>query len=681
VNGQQKITAAHLGRKAIVYLRQSSMAQVRDNTESTARQYALADLAADLGWPHRDVTAIDADLGTSGRSVEHRQGLRDLVAQICLGEVGAIFVLEVSRLARSSTDFGRVMDLARIADTLLIDADGVYDLRDINDRLVLGLKSTMSEVELHLMAGRLLGGQNSAAARGELRKALPAGYVYDDEQQPVIDPDAEVQAAVNDVFAAFAAVGSAHGVVRAFAGRRFPGRIVGGPDAGQMRWGRLTRARVLRILTNPTYAGAYAYGRRTQIRALAPDGAIRTTTQRRPRDQWQVLIHDHHPSYITWEQYLRHQDRLAANHTAAGARPPREGPALCQGIIFCGSCGLAMGVRYTSAGPGGIYQCTAAADQRQRPTCRSITAAAVDDAVAQALLAALTPQQLALALAAADEVADRHARTIRAAQLALERARYDADRAARAYHACEPENRLVARSLESRWESRLQTLAEAEAGLTRIRESLAPLPDPDDLATLLRDVQVLWQGPTTTTRDRKRLLRTLIADVTILPETDHDTVRIGVRWHSGATDTLERPRPRPPATSPQAIETIRRLGATTGNAALATILNNGGHRTAHGNAFTAGIVTSLRHDHGVAPAPAPVHPAGHISVSQAAERLGIRRATIYDWIRQGRLSAQRSGQSISLRWDEKIETTCRNQVEGSTRIKRSTPNTTARRAV
>jgi DNA invertase Pin-like site-specific DNA recombinase len=339
MNGEQKITAGHRQRLAVVYLRQSSLAQVRDNTESTLRQYDLAETAIRLGWPSVQVKVIDADLGCSGRQAASRAGLRELVGQVCIGEVGIILVLEVSRLARCSADFTRLLELARLADTLLADADGVYDLRDFNDRLVLGIKSTISESELHLMAGRMHAARVSAAERGQLRCRLPIGYVYDDDGACVLDPDEQVRAAVTDVFATFRQVGSAFGVVEAFRRRPFPRRVFGRAYAGQLQWGQLTSSRVQRMVANPTYAGAYVYGRRVDSRQLQPDGTTRTVTTHRPRDRWPVLIAEHHPAYLTWSTYLDNLQILAANHTAAHARPVRESPALCQGIIRCGSCG------------------------------------------------------------------------------------------------------------------------------------------------------------------------------------------------------------------------------------------------------------------------------------------------------------------------------------------------------
>jgi DNA invertase Pin-like site-specific DNA recombinase len=338
VNGEHKIGSGHRSRLAAVYLRQSSMAQVREHTESTARQYALQDEAVRLGWARGDVLVIDTDLGLSGRWGVARAGFTELVTRVCSGEVGAIFGIEISRPARSNAEVARLMEFASITQTLLIDADGVYDPRDVNDRMLLGMKSTLGEVGLHVMAQRLQASKKAAAARGELRTPLPVGYVYD-AGETVIDPDAEVQAAIRDLFAGFACCGSAYGVVAAFTGRRFPLRAYGGAWGGQLRWETLTHARVLGVLRNPCYAGAYVHGRYTSRRRVDPDGTVHTGLVERPRSQWPVLITDHHEGYISWADYLAIEARLAANRTNTGGRPPREGSALCQGIIACGLCG------------------------------------------------------------------------------------------------------------------------------------------------------------------------------------------------------------------------------------------------------------------------------------------------------------------------------------------------------
>src|SRR5229473_851356 len=391
------------------------MAQVREHTESTRSQYALAGKAAALGWARSDIEVIDTDLGISGKWGVAREGFTELVTRVCAGDVGAIFGTEITRLARSNADVARLAEFARITGTLLIDPDGVYDPADVNDRVLLGFKGTMGEMELHVMAQRLQASKRAAAQRGELRTPLPVGLVHDDAGEVVIDPDAGVQAAIGDVFS----------------GRRFPLRAYGGAWAGQLRWGRLTHARVLGILKNPGYAGAYVFGRYTSHRTVDPSGTVHTAITERPRAEWPVLIKDHHEGYITWADYLANEARLAANRTAAGARPPREGTALCQGIISCGSCGKPVMTSYhTDQRPS--YDCSSRRDQLTTPSCRSVAAACVDAAVAGALLDALTPGQVALALSAADEVAGRHQRVSRAAELAVERARYDADRAERA---------------------------------------------------------------------------------------------------------------------------------------------------------------------------------------------------------------------------------------------------------
>jgi DNA invertase Pin-like site-specific DNA recombinase len=499
MNGEAKITNLHRDRLAVIYLRQSSMAQVREHTESTTRQYGLAEEAVRLGWARPDVLVIDTDLGVSGRWGVARKGFTELVRRVCCGEVGAIFGIEISRLARSNAEVARLMEFAAITETLLIDADGVYDPGDVNDRMLLGMKSTIGEVELHVMAQRLQASKRAAAERGELRTPLPVGYVHDETGEIVIDPDAEVQAAIGDLFAAFTACGSAYGVVAAFADRRFPLRAYGGAWAGQLRWGALTHARVLGVLRNPCYAGAYVHGRYSSRRRVDPDGTVHTGLVERSRAEWPVLIHDHHDGYIGWADYLANEAALAANRTNAGARPPREGSALCQGIMICGSCGKPMRTNYhTDQRPA--YECSGRADRLTTPTCRSIAASTVDEAVTELLLNALNPNEIALALAAADEVADRHRRIGRAAELAVERARYEADRAERAFHAVEPDNRLVARSLESRWEAKLAALAQAEQALAAARDTLPPLPERAELEKLATDLPGSGMRPPPATR-------------------------------------------------------------------------------------------------------------------------------------------------------------------------------------
>jgi excisionase family DNA binding protein len=681
VNGESKIHSAHRDRAAVVYLRQSSMAQVREHTESTTRQYGLAEEAVRLGWAREAVVVIDTDLGVSGRWGVVRAGFAELVARVCSGEVGAIFGIEISRLARSNAEVARLMEFAAITETLLIDADGVYDPGDVNDRMLLGLKGTMGEVELHVMAQRLQASKRAAAARGELRTPLPVGYVHDELGEVIVDPDAEVQAAVCDLFAAFAACGSAYGVVAAFADRRFPLRAYGGAWAGQLRWGALTHARVLGVLKNPCYAGAYVHGRYVSRRRVDPDGTVHTGLVERPRAEWPVLIVEHHEGYIGWADYLANEAALAANRTNAGARPPREGSALGQGIICCGSCGKPMRTNYHSdARPA--YECSSRADRLTTPTCRSIAASTVDSAVAERLLEALNPNEIALALATADEVADRHQRVSRAAELAVDRARYEADRAERAFHAVEPENRLVASTLETRWETKLAALAEAQQALEAARHTLPPLPGRPELEKLAADLPGLWHAPATSYKDRKRLLRTVIADITLLPEPDQHKARIGIRWHTGATDEIAVARATHSGTAKRspspAVAMVIRLGPTTPTAELADQLNAAGLTTGTGAPFDVKAVQWIRHAYHV-PAPNP-YADGEISVAEAAARLGTSAGVVYDWIKTGKLTARRGpGSRLCIAWNDRVETECRTRITESGHLNPAARRTTPRK--
>jgi DNA invertase Pin-like site-specific DNA recombinase len=675
IRGEQKVTGAHLERAAVVYVRQSTLVQVREHTESTLRQYDLAGQAARMGWAGAAIEVIDADLGLSGRTASHRDGFKHLVARVCLGEVGAVFGLEVSRLARSNADLARLLELARLTGTLVIGSDGVYDLSDINDRLLLGLKSQMSEAELHWLTSRMNEAKRAAARRGELRVPLPVGLAYDDDGNIGTDPDEEVAAAIRDVFAAFAQTGSAYGVAGAFAGRRFPRRAYGGTWAGQLRWGRLTHSRAAGILRNPAYAGAYVFGRRRSRQVVSPDGQVRSSVTELPRDQWEVLIRDHHPGYISWEDYLANEAKLAANRTNAGARPPREGTALCQGIVFCGACGRSMQVRYQDRYPR--YECSHSRhDHVATPLCGSVRADTIDAVAAQALLAAVAPGQVSLALSAAEEVTARAQRSVRAAELAAERARYDADRAERAFLACEPENRLVARTLEARWEARLADLADAEAALATQRSARPELPAPEALAATVADLPALWADAATSDKDRKRLLRALLADVTIIPDAgDPSRILVGLRWKSGAGQQVAATRRKNAiqlrSTDPAAIGLARKIGPQLDNAALAAALNDAGHRTGTGQPFDATAAGNLRNYHRI-PYPGLLED-GELTPRQVAERAGVSAGTVHYWIRSGDLAARRGPAG---RWcipfPPEVEQACRDRAAGSAHQHRDT---------
>ncbi len=630
IRGEQKVTRAHLERMATVYVRQSTLMQVREHAESTARQYGLAGLAARLGWAAADIEVIDADLGLSGRSATYREGFKQLVARVCLGEVGAVFGLEVSRLARSNADLARLLELARLTGTLVIDSDGVYDLSDINDRLLLGLKSQMSEAELHWLTSRMNESKRAAARRGELRVPLPVGLVHDDENKVIIDPDEEVAAAISDVFAAFTATGSAYGVAGAFA-----------------------HARAAGILRNPAYAGAYVFGRRRSRQVVDPDGMVRSSVTELPRDQWEVLIPGHHPGYITWEDYLANEAKLAANRTNAGARPPREGSALCQGIVFCGACGRSMQVRYQDRYPR--YECShSRADHVATPLCGSVRADTVDEAVVPALLAAVEPGQVALALAAAEEVA---------AAISDVFAAFTATGSAYGVAGAFAGRRFPRRAYGGVWAGQLRW-----GRLTHARA-----------AGILRNPAYAGAyvfGRRRCDKDRKRLLRTLLADVTITPSAhDRAQISVGLRWKSGTSQQVQVTRRRSAVqlhvTDPAAIELACRIGPGLDNNALAAALNDAGHRTGTGQPFDGVAAGNLRSYHHI-PYPGLLE-AGERTPRQIAQLTGVSTGTIHYWINAGYLAARRGpARRWAIPFPPGVEAACRDRAAGSAHQHRDT---------
>ena len=677
IGNPNKISSEHLERMALIYVRQSTVSQVRENQESRMRQYGLAEVAERLGWHPRKIQVIDADQGVSGRSAEGRQGFQEVVRQVCLGEAGAIFGLEVSRLARNCADLQRLLEFCAVTGTLVVDADGVYDLRNFNDRLLLGLKGTMSEAELHILAGRLQASLWAAARRGELRVPLPVGYEYDSDGKTVLDPSEEVRVAVVEVFTAFEATGSAYGVVGRFAGRLFPRRVNGGIWAGEIRWSRLSHARVVQMLSNPAYAGAYAYGRHHAQRSVSPEGSIRVQACSRSRQEWPVLIQGHHPAYVSWETFLANEQRLAANRTNAGERPPREGPALLQGILICGACGLAMAVHY-HCGKAAYECCHSRTEHRQKPGCRSILAELVDGAVANRILGVISTEEVGLALAAADEVQSRNALRNRSLELRLERARYEAGRAERAYQACEPENRLVGRTLEKRWEEKLQDLAEAEAAWSAAQAETRPLPSQKAMEALVKDFHGLWSAPSTSCKDRKRILRALVADVTVISQPFPETlIRIGVHWRSGLTEELRVDRAAPTRRTPQeAVELIKRF-ANHPAEEVAVELRAAGLSTGKGRPFDAKAVRWVRQAERLPP-PATSIAFGELTVAGVAAQLGISKNTVYYWLERNLLDARRGeGGRWRVPFTPEIRQTCMQRIARSHHLKQQSQRETA----
>jgi DNA invertase Pin-like site-specific DNA recombinase len=652
---RDKITPQHLQQKAYVYVRQSTLGQVLHHQESTSRQYALKDKALALGWSESQIRVLDQDLGQSGAQSQSRTDFKTLLADVSLGEVGAVLALEASRLSRSNTDWHRLIEVCSLTGTLLLDEDGIYDPADFNDALLLGLKGTMSAAELHFLRGRLQGGKRNKANRGQLRFPLPVGLCWEEEQM-VLDPDQEVQGALRLVFQFFAETGTAYGVAHRFAEQdlKFPKRAYGGVWDGKLIWGHLTDHRVLSILKNPAYAGVYAFGRFRCVKQILQDGQIRQQVRQMPRDSWLVEIQNHHPGYITWEQYLEHQDRLQTNRThspeTALPGPVREGLAMLHGLLICGRCGQRVSIRYR--GNGGIYptyECNGQKRQAQsKRACLRVSCPPLDHAVTERVLQAVDAEHLALALAAHDELTQRDEALLQQWEMRLQRAEYEADLAQRRYEQVDAANRLVAASLESRWNESLQRLDELRRQFTDFQRQQTRTFTPEQreqILALARDLPHLWQAETTSAKDRKRLLRLLIQDITVERSPGRE-VQLHVRWLGGECEDLLvilpakiQDRLRYP---PERIEEIRRLAAEHTDAEIAEVFNQDGQTSSRGQPFTAKMIAWIRWKHRI-PTAALVRRPKEMTVSEVASEFGVAKNVVHYWIQRGVLPARQLG--------------------------------------
>ena len=647
-----KVQQSHLGKPAYIYIRQSSMGQVLHHRESTERQYALKDKALELGWPAGAIRILDGDLGVSGAQATGREDFRLLVADVSMGKVGAVFALEASRLARSCTDWHRLLELCSLSGTLLIDEDGRYDPADFNDQLLLGLKGTMSQAELHFLRARLLGGKLNKAKKGELKFPLPVGLCYDDEDHIVLDPDEEVRGAVRLLFDSFRETASAYGVVRRFAdrGMQFPKRAYGGVWNGKLIWGRLTHGRVRGVLKNPAYAGTYVFGRYRYVREIGPDGHIRTRTLIVPMPEWSVIIHDHHESYIRWQEYLDNQKILQRNQTNGEENllsgPAREGLALCQGLLLCGTCGRRLSVRYK--GNGGIYatfECSWRRRECLSKSCMTFRCDLVDRAVVKRALEVLQPDQINIALKAFGEVERRNKAVDHQWRMKIQRAEYEAQLAQRRYEQVDPDNRLVASTLENRWNQALVNLEQIKQryGEYEASEALTISPEQKDkILALAQDIPRLWDASTTKAKDRKRILRLLIKDITVEKPAPKQIV-LHVRWQGGACEDI--PLTLPPSMSDRIrypshiVEKVRDLAMNLADSQVAETLNKEGQLSPRRKRFTSSMIKWIRYRSEI-PAPCRKRPE-ELTVKQTADRFEVRRHVVYYWIERSFIEARR----------------------------------------
>jgi DNA invertase Pin-like site-specific DNA recombinase/predicted DNA-binding transcriptional regulator AlpA len=649
---RQKITAGHRRRRAIVYVRQSTPRQVERNAESRARQYALRERAVELGWSEAQVAVVDGDLGRSGASADGRLGFKELVAEVGLGQVGLVLALEVSRLARSSADWHQLLDLCALTGTLIADQDGIYSPQDFNDRLLLGLKGTLSEAELHLIRARLDGGLRNKAERGELELNLPVGLERDEDGRIVLSADEQVRHAIERVFELWRRLGSARQVAAELVGegQRLPRRTVG---SRRIRWARASYGAVHDFLTNPAYAGAFVFGRSRREKSLGPDGRVRTKTVELPLEQWSVCIPDHHPGYVSWHEYLATRERLRQNvrPRGEGGGAAREGAALLQGILRRGRCGRRMQVAYSGNG-GRVprYACQRGRDLHATGSvCQSLGGLRLERAVAGAFLEAVTPAAIRASAEAVTELERQHEQRLRAQRLAVERGEFEAGRARRQFDACEPEHRLVGRTLEARLEDALGALERERRKLEALERSW---PEPlsgeerEALARVARDLPRLWNAETTTARDRKQLLRTLVAEAVVTVQDEPRRAEIEIAWEGGARSKLSVPLirrgPEGKRTDEDTVELIGRLAAHHPDRQIAAILNKQGRRTGTGLPFNEARVKGIRQRAGIRAAPPPDPDGKAVTIEQAATELSVSTATIYRWLKAGLLPGEQT---------------------------------------
>lgn len=648
-----KIKPAHLARTAFVYIRQSSPTQLERNTESTDRQYKLVHRAIELGWPRSQIVVADEDQGRSGSGLVERAGFNKMAAEVALGRVGIVLGLEVSRLARNNADWYRLLDLCGITDTLIGDSDGLYHPALLNDRLLLGLKGTMSETELHILRARLDGGIRNKAARGELRRGLPVGFIWGEKDGEVrFHPDAAVTGAIRTIFERFAEMGSVRQVWLWFKsqGLSFP---LQSNTLSEIRWVTPAYTAIHRVLTSPVYAGAYVYGKTRQERYVDEEGRIKRRVRHLPRSEWGVLIHNHHEGFIDWPTYEANQARIASNrrprpHEAEGA--VREGAALLQGLATCGRCGRRLRVYYQGKNSTPGYHCPGNSIVNGRESyCLRVGGCQIDQAVATAFLNTITPAGVEAALVAEANLEAEHDAALSQWRLEVERMRYETQQAERRYRLVEPENRLVARGLETEWEKRLRDLAAAEAELVcreKERPRLLTAEEREMIRALGADVALAWFAPTTTDRDRKELLRTLVEEVNLAVERGEYRAHLTVRWRGGAiTDLdieLQRRRTPPLRTDEDTIDLVRRLAVHYSDAVIAGILNRQGRRTARGDRFTANKVGNLRRYWKIPRFEPPSTPAQGelVTIDKAAKILGLAPSTVHRWLAVGFIAGE-----------------------------------------
>jgi DNA invertase Pin-like site-specific DNA recombinase len=650
-----KLHAHHRDRLAVVYVRQSTMQQIERHQESTRLQYGLVDHAQALGWAQAQILVIDDDLGKSGASAEGRPGFQRLVTEVSLDHVGIVLGIEMSRLARSCRDWHQLLEVCALFGTLIGDLDGVYDPSDYNDRLLLGLKGTMSEAELHILKQRMLAGKRAKAERGELGMRVPMGYTRRASGEVIKDPDEQAQTSVQLVFDQFERLGTINGVLRYLVSHQIalPYRLAGGERKGDLEWRRPNRQTLRNVLRNPIYAGAYVYGRRPVDPKRQRPGRPATGRLVAQPEQWPVLLKGHLPAYISWSRYEQNLAQLERNGNAV-LGIPRHGPSLLSGLVVCGRCGLRMHATYSNAGHRLRYCCQSESSCYGGAFCQSLVGTPLDERVSELVLQALEPAALEISLKVAEDLETERHQCHQHWQQRLERARYEAERAARQYQAVEPENRLVARTLEQQWEQALAEEQRLQADYARFQRSQpALLSDSERVAirALAQDIPALWQAPTTTAADRQAIIRQLVERVIVTVQGESEKVDLQIHWRGGhGTQTqLIRPVARLQQLSyySQLVARAAELHRQGYNgSAIAQVLNDEGWRPAKRcEHFSDQMVGTLLCHQGIqraahSPARKVQRQADEWTLSELAHTLEIPQPTLYAWLRKGRFTAR-----------------------------------------
>ena len=678
-----KIQSFHQQKMAFIYLRQSTMHQVMHNQESTNRQYALKQKAQQYGWDPTRIRIMDGDLGQSGNSTSKREDFKLLVAEVSMDKVGAIFVLEASRLSRSSADWNRLLELCSLTRTLIIDQDGCYDPAQFNDQLLLGLKGTMSQAELHIIRARLYGAKLNKAKRGELRFPIPVGYIYDDQGNIIFDQDAQVCHTIQLLFSVFKEKKTAYAVVQYFGSNNilFPKRAYGGRWKGKLIWGRLIHARALSILKHPFYAGVYTFGRYKTVKKINQHGEIISTTKRQPLDQWPVLIKDHHPQYITYDQYQHNTQQLQDNRTNTPdqflAGPPREGATLLQGLLVCGICGRRITIRYkVNKAIIPTYECNGR--KRQGLTgssCFSFRANLVDPIIEQKVIQVLNSDNVAIALSALSEMEKRNDSLNRQWEMNIQRCQYQVDIAQRRFELVDPANRLVAASLEKSWNLELEKLALAKSEYEQQQiktKTEFPPHKRAQIASLAKEIPTLW-NKTTNLKDKKRIVRLLISDITVSKSNQNKTLSLNMRWQAGPVERIHVEMPPNAADKkryPKAIvDKVRSLTLQYGdNKKTVAILNEQGVLSATGKSFTRDMIQWIRFKHKMK---MPILKSDdEYTVAQVRTIFNVSRHMVYYWINNKFVSARKTpANTFLIKITPEDKTQLLERIENSCKVK------------